>query len=247
MLWLWHLPALFDRALASEGWHAGQHLAFFATALLFWSSMLGRGRSPWGAAVCLFITSMLSGALGAFMALSLSPWCGRYAALNLAAFGLTPIQDQQLAGILMWAPGGLVHAVAALALLPPHLRARGASRCALDPRPSVHEETVFRCLAWAGYQPARQSMTKRMLRIIVRISRAWSAVTSSPSWVRTTLRASRSSACNSIHAHLSRQSAMICDTRSIDAQPRTPRPPPARTPEFRCHASVPARLAGLVT
>ncbi len=124
-LWIWHLPSLFDRALTAEGWHIAQHLCFFVSALLFWSAMIGPRRSAWTAAVCLFATSMISGALGAFMALSASPWYAPYAAMGLAAFGLTPAQDQQLAGVLMWVPGGLVHAGAALALLAPHLRAAG--------------------------------------------------------------------------------------------------------------------------
>lgn len=124
-LWLWHAPALFDRALASEGWHAAQHLSFLVSALLFWSAMLhgrerGAGYGP--ATLCLFATSVVSGALGAFMALSQSPWYAGCAAIGLAPFGLTPTEDQQLAGLLMWIPGGLVHALAALALIAKTLR-----------------------------------------------------------------------------------------------------------------------------
>ncbi|HEY0435244.1 MAG TPA: cytochrome c oxidase assembly protein, partial [Phenylobacterium sp.] len=125
-LWIWHLPSLFDRALKSEGWHAAQHLSFLAGALFFWSAMLGPRRSPWTAAACLFATSMITGALGAFMALSQSPWYGPYASLGLAAFGLTPAQDQELAGALMWVPGGLLHAVVAIVLVAPHLRSAPA-------------------------------------------------------------------------------------------------------------------------
>jgi putative membrane protein len=66
----------------------------------------------------------VSGALGAFMAFSSSPWYAGYTSLGLAPFGLTPAEDQQLAGLLMWIPGGLVHAFAALALLPRWLRDR---------------------------------------------------------------------------------------------------------------------------
>lgn len=121
-LWIWHLPSLFDLALRSEAWHAAQHLSFFIAALLFWQAMLSPRRSPWMAAALLFVTSMATGALGAFMALSESPWYGPYAALGLAAFGLTPSQDQQLAGVLMWAPGGLFHALIAVLLLAPALR-----------------------------------------------------------------------------------------------------------------------------
>jgi cytochrome c oxidase assembly factor CtaG len=129
-LWLWHLPSLFDLALRSELWHAVQHLCFFVSALFFWSAMLSPRRSPWTAAALLFVTSMTTGALGAFMALSVSPWYAPYAAMGLAAFGLTPAQDQQLAGVLMWVPGGLFHAIVALVLLAPALRAqpRGALR-----------------------------------------------------------------------------------------------------------------------
>jgi cytochrome c oxidase assembly factor CtaG len=129
-LWIWHLPSLFDSALRHEGWHAAQHLSFFAAALLFWSAMLGPRRSAWVSAACLFATSMISGALGAFMALSQSPWYGPYAALGLAAFGLSPTQDQQLAGALMWAPGGLFHAAVAIALLAPHLRSTSGRKTA---------------------------------------------------------------------------------------------------------------------
>jgi putative membrane protein len=84
--------------------------------------MLSPRRSPWTAAALLFATSMITGALGAFMAVSDSPWYAPYAALGLAAFGLTPAQDQQLAGVLMWVPGGLFHAVVALTRIAPLLR-----------------------------------------------------------------------------------------------------------------------------
>lgn len=124
-LWIWHLPSLFDMALKNEGWHAAQHLSFFASALLFWSAMLGPRRNVWTTAACLFATSMITGALGAFMAVSQSPWYGPYASLGLAAFGLTPTEDQQLAGVLMWVPGGLLHAIIAVTILAPHLRAHG--------------------------------------------------------------------------------------------------------------------------
>jgi putative membrane protein len=119
-LWLWHMPALFDRALASTGWHAAQHLSFLITSLLFWTAMFDTRKRPDGigvAALCLFATSITSGALGALMAFSQSPWYRAYAELGIAPFGLSPVEDQQLAGLLMWVPGGLVHAVAALILV----------------------------------------------------------------------------------------------------------------------------------
>jgi cytochrome c oxidase assembly factor CtaG len=117
-LWLWHAPALFERALASQGWHVAQHLSFLITALFFWSAVLPeRARHPGVAVLCLFATSLVSGALGAMMAFAQSPWYGAYAGLGMAPFGLSPLEDQQLAGMLMWVPGGLVHAAAALLVM----------------------------------------------------------------------------------------------------------------------------------
>jgi len=124
-LWLWHAPALFDRALASDGWHIAQHLSFIVTALLFWSVILSP-RTPRGvAALCLVVTSIVSGTLGALMAFATSPWYASYARLGMAPFGLTPAEDQQLAGLLMWVPGGLVHAGVALLILHRLLRDTG--------------------------------------------------------------------------------------------------------------------------
>jgi putative membrane protein len=127
VLWLWHAPALFDRALASEGWHVAQHLSFFLTSLLFWwaiarSSAQGRVGI---AAFCLLITACVGAALGALMALSSSPWYAGYAAMGMTPFGLTPEQDQQLAGLIMWIPGGVVHLGAALVILYRWLQSEG--------------------------------------------------------------------------------------------------------------------------
>jgi cytochrome c oxidase assembly factor CtaG len=82
------------------------------------------------AALCLFVTSMIGGALGALMALSDSPWYPAYGAMGLTAFGLSPTEDQQLAGLIMWVPGGLFHLAAALLFVARWL-SRGERRDAL--------------------------------------------------------------------------------------------------------------------
>ncbi len=118
VMWLWHAPALFDRALESPGWHAAQHISFIAGSLLFWVAMLSPRRGGYLlSAACLFLTSLVEGALGALMSLSESPWYSAYAAMGVSGIGLDPTTDQQLAGLLMWIPGGLVHGAAAIALL----------------------------------------------------------------------------------------------------------------------------------
>lgn len=118
VLWAWHAPALFDRALDSAAWHAAQHLSFVAASLLFWVAMLDHRRGGYLLSVaCLFLTSLIEGALGALMSLSQSPWYSAYAAMGVSGIGLDPTTDQQLAGLIMWIPGGPVHGAAALALL----------------------------------------------------------------------------------------------------------------------------------
>jgi putative membrane protein len=118
-LWAWHAPALFDRALDSSGWHIAQHASFFASSLLFWWAMLhprGRAAGYGVSAACLFATSLIGGALGALMSLSSSPWYADYAAMGMTGIGLDPVNDQRLAGLIMWIPGGLVHGAAAVLL-----------------------------------------------------------------------------------------------------------------------------------
>jgi cytochrome c oxidase assembly factor CtaG len=125
VLIVWHLPGLFDRALRSEGLHIVQHVCFLASALLFWWAVLPRGEDRSRrlvSALCLFVTSVVGAGLGALMALSASPWYASYAALGMTLFGLSPEEDQQLAGLIMWVPGGAFHAIAALILLAGALR-----------------------------------------------------------------------------------------------------------------------------
>ena len=117
MMWAWHAPTLFDRALDSFGWHIAQHACFFLSSLFFWWAMLHpRGRNYGLSAACLFATSLIGGALGALMSLSSSPWYADYAAMGMTGIGLDPVDDQRLAGLIMWIPGGAVHAVAAVGL-----------------------------------------------------------------------------------------------------------------------------------
>ena len=135
VMWAWHAPPLFDRALDSLGWHIAQHACFFLSSLLFWWAMLHpRGRhAGYGiSAACLFATSLIGGALGALMSFSSSPWYADYAAMGMTGIGLDPVNDQRLAGLIMWIPGGLVHGVAAMILFYKWLKAAEESHAALS-------------------------------------------------------------------------------------------------------------------
>jgi putative membrane protein len=118
-LWIWHVPGLFEGALRNDAVHAFQHSCFFVTAALFWWALLhGRyGRGGYGAGVLfVFITGMHSGILGALITFAGRLWYPIYDARGRAA-GHDPLADQQLAGLIMWIPAGVILMVLGLALL----------------------------------------------------------------------------------------------------------------------------------
>ena len=135
-LWLWHAPPLFEAALASEAVHHLQHLTLLITALLFWASLMPRRADNTTRVVAvfsLFTTTMHSTLLGALLTLSPTVWYASYAG-GAGAGGLSALEDQQLAGLIMWVPAGLVYLAAALALLGASLRDDGpAPRRRRDP------------------------------------------------------------------------------------------------------------------
>jgi putative membrane protein len=115
-LWVWHVPVLYEAAVVDEGIHIIQHISFTGTAALFWWSLIrGRyGRLGYGAALLyIFATALHSGGLGALLALSGRPWYPLYVD---RAGTMDPLVDQQLGGMLMWVPSGIVMLLFALAL-----------------------------------------------------------------------------------------------------------------------------------
>jgi cytochrome c oxidase assembly factor CtaG len=117
-LWGWHLPGPYQATLTSELAHSLQHTSFILTALLFWWTVLGpaggelsRGKSI----LYLFATALHTGALGALLTFSASLWYPAYATTT-APWGLTPLEDQQLGGLIMWIPGSFAYLVATLGI-----------------------------------------------------------------------------------------------------------------------------------
>jgi cytochrome c oxidase assembly factor CtaG len=93
-LWIWHVPRLFDGAVASDWVHGAQHASFFFTALLFWWAVFRRART--GLAVLMVLTTMIHmGVLAALLTFAPAPL---YAGASLEA--------QQLGGLIMWVPAG---------------------------------------------------------------------------------------------------------------------------------------------
>lgn len=104
-LWIWHMPALHQWALRSDAVHAAQHASFLGAALLLWTAVLERPRAEGraGAFFAVFATAVHSCALAALLTTARTLWYPAYAA-GAGGWGLTPLQDQQLGGLIMWVP-----------------------------------------------------------------------------------------------------------------------------------------------
>jgi putative membrane protein len=113
-LWVWHIPAFYQAALHDPAIHILEHLSFSGAALLFWWVYL-REVHQGLATLALFTTAVHSSILGALMTFSATAWYPVYDAT--VAWGLTALEDQQIAGLIMWIPGGVIYVIAALVLL----------------------------------------------------------------------------------------------------------------------------------
>jgi putative membrane protein len=121
-IWVWHIPFLYDATLDNAAVHTLQHVSFLGTALLFWWSVLRGSRLGRGSSVGYLFTTMLhTGALGVILAFTNALWYPAYETTTMR-WGLSPIDDQQLGGLIMWIPGGVAYLVAALSLLALSLR-----------------------------------------------------------------------------------------------------------------------------
>jgi putative membrane protein len=118
-LWLWHLPGPYGAALANPAIHALEHACFLLTALMVWwvaIRPLGyRGHDTAWALFVLLGTFVSSGALGAILTFSDTPWYYGQS-VGAGAWGLTALQDQQLAGLIMWIPASFAYLIGILAV-----------------------------------------------------------------------------------------------------------------------------------
>jgi putative membrane protein len=103
----WHVPIIFELGMRSYSWHAIQQISFFVAGLLFWWPVI----QPWPSdsrwpkssiPLYLFFATLPCDALSAFLT-----FCDRvvyrsYLLRHHRAFGISPLQDQEWAGVLMW-------------------------------------------------------------------------------------------------------------------------------------------------
>ena len=122
--WAWHLPSLYAAALSHDGLFWLMQATITGTGVILWSALL---RAPASAAVAALLATMVQmGALGALLTFAERSLYAPHAATT-TAWGLTPLEDQQLAGLVMWAPGSLIYLLAAVTILYRSLQPRAAA------------------------------------------------------------------------------------------------------------------------
>jgi cytochrome c oxidase assembly factor CtaG len=117
---VWHLPRCYELAVHSEFWHDVQHACFFSGALLFWLPVVEvwpiRITWPrWAIIPYLVSADLVNTAQSAILTFSTHALYPSYAA-GSRLFGLSPLDDQALAGVIMWVPGSIAFLVPAIAL-----------------------------------------------------------------------------------------------------------------------------------
>jgi cytochrome c oxidase assembly factor CtaG len=114
---IWHVPAIFELALRSPFWHAFEHATFFLAGTLFWWPAVHSGweAQSWSLPIYFFLATLPCDALSAFFA-----FCGYVVYTPYLSghrhFGLSPLDDQALAGALMWVVVTFAYLIPALVL-----------------------------------------------------------------------------------------------------------------------------------
>jgi putative copper resistance protein D len=121
VMWGTHLSILFDAALEDPFIHDMEHMLYLSTALLFWAPIFSvdpiRHRLRGAGALVYLITQMPQNSfLGVAIMWSTTTLYPHYATLQ-RAWGPSPLEDQQLAGAIMWLVGDVLFLAAIFAVL----------------------------------------------------------------------------------------------------------------------------------
>ena len=134
----WHIPAAFELGMRSDAWHELEYACFFVTGLLFWWPVIrpwpNVARQPqWSIVLYLFFATLPCDALSAFLT-----FCGRVVypcyLSGTHHFGISPLQDQESAGALMWVCVTFVYLLPAVMITTQLLSTSSAH----DPNPIIH-------------------------------------------------------------------------------------------------------------
>lgn len=129
---VWHVPTLYQAALSNESVHIVEHAALLLTSMWLWAALIS-AESLGGSVVVLFVLTLPTTAFGVAMTIARTPWYSDYVRTTRA----DAVRDQQLAGVVMWAFGGLAALAGGVALFATWLKS-GSSAAAHDARPSTN-------------------------------------------------------------------------------------------------------------
>lgn len=116
LLWLWHAPAAYAWALTHPAFYWLMELSLLASALVFWHA-LARRRDDVPAVLLTLVAFMAQmGLLAAILTFAPEPLYAFHLTTTVE-WGLTPLEDQQVAGLIMWVPGSIPYALAGLVAL----------------------------------------------------------------------------------------------------------------------------------
>ncbi|MDE2901298.1 MAG: cytochrome c oxidase assembly protein [Chloroflexota bacterium] len=112
-VWIWHIPALYNEAVTNEALHFLQHVMFTSAAVFFWWSVIDpvplKPRLPYPLRLLyLFLATLQSTVLAAIITLSEEVLYTYYVSVP-RLWGLTPGEDQMIAGLIMWIPGAGIY------------------------------------------------------------------------------------------------------------------------------------------
>jgi cytochrome c oxidase assembly factor CtaG len=116
LMWLWHVPAMYDLALEHAWAHVLEHASFFTAGVAFWWYLIEpvpprrRLRGPWALAY-LSAAKLLMGALGVVLAFAPDVSYDAYAQAP-RTWGLSPLEDLNVGGVVMMVEQSLVLVVA---------------------------------------------------------------------------------------------------------------------------------------
>jgi cytochrome c oxidase assembly factor CtaG len=126
VMWAWHVPIAYEAALRHPPLHLLEHTTFLLTASVAWSVAAAGRRFRGAAAVAALLGSVPGAVLGAAMVLSPRPWYSSYVTGTVGS----ALVDQQVAGVVMWAFGGMAVVITGAAFF--------ASWLGHEPAPAVH-------------------------------------------------------------------------------------------------------------
>ncbi len=114
VFWAWHAPSAYGWALSNDAVYWLMQSSLLGSAVWFWAAV--RRASAPAAVAALLIAMVAMGLLGALLTFTGQPVYEPHFATT-AAWSLTPLEDQQAAGLIMWAPAAAVYLAAALMVL----------------------------------------------------------------------------------------------------------------------------------